>query len=208
MTTFKKLSLPTAPMPYALGVNDATLPLRYEDSQLYGAAVAIGEHTWVTVSDGSATEVIKVGTKDYLGNIPILQRGATPIAFVERACASYGWTDEAIAEMYPESGLEFVDGCGTKTDCACDSMPSELTMGQPVSLVIPYTGSPPSRAVTMAIPGLAYTATASAVSITGMPTTAGTYTVGVKILKGGLSKIANCRVLVVDPTASSSGTGC
>jgi hypothetical protein len=71
--TFKKLSLPTMTLPYALGVNDSTLPLGYADSDTLAAQLAIGEDTWVTITNGVSSEAIKVGTRDYMRNTPILQ---------------------------------------------------------------------------------------------------------------------------------------
>ena len=205
MTTFKKLSLPKMTLPYALGINDPWLPLGHADKQLYSAALGIDEYTWVTVSNGVASESIKVGPADYLGNILILARGL-PLAFAEGACVDFGWSDDIVAEMYPESGLEFVDSCGQVTQCACGQLPKTLVMGQPSSVIVPYSGAPTSRTVTMNIPGLVASTTNAAVAITGTPTVAGTYAFAVKIAKGGLSRTMNCSIVVRDPgLADSSG---
>lgn len=209
MATFKKLSLPKMTLPYSLGLNDPWLPLGYQDKQLYNAAVGIDEYTWVTLSNGVASESIKVGTMDYLGNIPILARGATPLAFMEGACADWGWSDAIIAEMYPESGLDFVDSCGKATECACDMLPKTLVLGQPASIIVSYSGAPTSRTVAMNIAGLSFSTTNAAVSIDGTPTVAGTYALAIKITKGGLSRTMNCSIVVKDPALESSSTsGC
>jgi hypothetical protein len=207
MTTFKKLSLPTATLPYALGINDANFPLGFVDKTAYSSVIAIDDHTWVTVSDGANTEVIKLGTPDYLGSIPILQRGAIPVSFLEGACVSYGWTDEAIADLYPESGLDFVDACGEPTKCACDVIPKTWILNQLVSIVIPYSGAPTGRTVTANITGVSSSTSASAVTITGTPSVAGTYNLALKISKGGLSRTMNCSIVVVDPAIGSNGSG-
>lgn len=203
MTVFKKLNLGSVTLPYALSANDSTFPLGNTDANAYSALVGINEHTWVKVTDGVATEVIKIGARDYLNMIPVLQRGSTPVAFAEGACASYDWTDEAIAEMYPESGLDFVNGCGATTQCPCDDLPTELIVNQQVSIVVPYNGAPPSRSVTFNAPGMSYSSTASAIVITGTPTSAGTFALYVRLVKGGLSKSMNCQIKIVDPSASS-----
>ena len=199
MATFKKLSLPKMTLPYALGVNDPWLPLGYQDKQLYNAAVGIDEYTWVTLSNGVASESIKAGTMDYLGNIPILVRGTTPLAFAEGACVDFGWSDAIVAELYPESGLEFVDSCGDTTQCGCDTLPKALALGQPVSIIVSYNGAPTGRTVAMNIPGLTASTTNAAALISGTPTAAGTYALAIKITKGGLSRTMNCAFVVKDP---------
>jgi hypothetical protein len=192
-------------LPYALGVFDTGLPLGAADKLAYAALMIVDTHTWVTVSNGAVSEVIKIGVPDYLGTIPILQRGAVPVLFREGACVSYGWTDEAIADKYPESGLDFVDACGDPTWCGCDAIPKVWKLDQPISIVIPYSGSPTSHIVTAAVAGVTSSSTAEAVSLSGTPTVAGTYALAIKIAKGGLSRSMNCSVVVEDSASTSCG---
>jgi hypothetical protein len=205
---FKKLSLPVIALKYAFGPNDACFPLAHEDKQLYAAEIAIGNWTWVTVSNDTQTEAIKLGTMDYMGCIPVLARSATPQQFYDGACVGFGWTDEAIAELYPETGLDFVDGCGKVSKCACDYVPGALAVGQMYDIIVPYIGAPTSRSVTLNIPGMGYSTSNAAASINGTPTTKGTYAVSIKLTKGALSRTMFCQVKVVDPADLDNMTAC
>jgi hypothetical protein len=60
----------------------------------------------------------------------------------------------------------------------------------------------------MNIPGMAYSTTNAAASITGTPTTKGTFAISIKLTKGALSRTAVCQVKVVDPADADNGTGC
>jgi hypothetical protein len=198
---FKKLSLPTFNVPYALGANDSVLNLSHADKQLLTAELAIGDFTYVTLSQNGAEEVIKIGPVDYLNNVPILARGATHLALSAGFCASFGWTDEAIAEMYPEHGLGFIDGCGHKSDCPCDVMPKTLTIGKRYSMVLPFVGGPNLVTVYQGIPGMTATYNTNSVFLDGVPTTAGDYSLSITLTKGTRSILAVCPLSVVADTS-------
>jgi hypothetical protein len=199
---FKKLSLPTFTVPYALGLHDAVINFSHADKQVLAAELAIGDYTYVTLSQNGVEEVIKIGPVDYLGNVPILARGAQPLMLSSGFCASFGWTDEAIAELYPEHGLGFTDGCGRKSDCPCDAMPKTMTIGKRYSLILPFVGSPNLVTVYQAIPGMAATYNANSVFLDGAPTIAGEYSLSMTLTKGTRSIQAVCP-LVVEAAADS-----
>jgi hypothetical protein len=193
---FKKLSLATMTVPYALGVYDTVLNLAQSDKVTLSTQLAIGDFTYATLSEAGVEEVIKIGPVDYLGNVPILARGTEPKAFTN-PCLSFGWTDEAIAEMYPEHHLGFTDGCGHKAGCPCDTMPKTMTVGKAYSVILPYQGAPDAVTVIASIPGITATYTPSAVFFEGSPTIVGTYSVFIQLTKGTRSIQAVCPVEIV-----------